>query len=302
MLTFPLENLEGDLVGVLQALNKRGGPFVDSDEEMAGVLSAQAGVALHRWFLLEEYAEKQRLARDLDIAREIQQAMLPDGNPLVDGYEIAGWNKPADETGGDCYDFIPMPDGRLAVLLADATGHGIGAALIIAQCRSLLRAALSVTADLETVAGRVNHLLSEDLSDSRFVTAFVGILDPIAHEMQYISGGQGPLLFLPSEGEPQALRASGLPFAVMPDAPYPPPEPFRFEPNSTLALMTDGFYETADVNQELFGEQRVIDLMHEHADLPLTEIVRKIHEAVLEFGAGLPQADDLTAVLIRRRC
>ena len=301
LLTFPLENLDGELVGVLQALNKRGGPFGETDEEMACVFSAQAGVAVHRWFLLEEYAEKQRLARDMDIAREIQQAMLPDGNPLVDGYEIAGWNKPADRTGGDCYDFIPLSDGRLAVLLADATGHGIGAALIIAQCRSLLRAALSVTDDLETVAGRVNHLLSEDLSDSRFVTAFVGILDPTAHEMRYVSGGQGPLLFFPSEGEPQALRASGLPFAVMPDSPYPLPEPFCFEPDSTLVLMTDGFFETANVNQELFGEQRVTDLMCRHADLPLTEIVRKIHEAVVEFGAGLPQADDLTAVLIRRR-
>ena len=301
LLTFPLENLDGDLVGVLQALNKRGGPFVDSDEEMAGVLSAQAGVALHRWFLLEEYAEKQRLARDMDIARGIQQAMLPDGNPLVDRYEIAGWNKPADETGGDCYDFLPLSDGRLAVILADATGHGIGAALIIAQCRSLIRATLSVTDDLESVACHVNELLADDLSESRFVTAFIGILDPTRNEMQYVSGGQGPLLFLPADGQVDERPASGLPFGVMPEAPYTLPPPFCFQPDSTLVLMTDGFFETADADQNLFGEQRVTDLVARHRDLPLSEVVRKVHDAVVAFAAGRPQADDLTAVLIRRR-
>ncbi|MBU0639305.1 MAG: GAF domain-containing protein, partial [Planctomycetes bacterium] len=119
LLTFPLENLEGELMGVLQALNKAGGPFDQDDEALARLLSAQAGVALHRWRLLEEYAEKQRLARDLHIARNIQQDLFPRDNPTISGYEIAGWNRPADETGGDCYDFFPLYDGRLAVLLAD---------------------------------------------------------------------------------------------------------------------------------------------------------------------------------------
>ena len=111
LLTFPLENLNGELMGVLQALNKAGRPFDAQDEELARVLSAQAGVALHRWRLLEEYAEKQRMARDLEIARSIQQTLFPKENPIVAGYEIAGWNRSADETGGDCYDFIPLEDG-----------------------------------------------------------------------------------------------------------------------------------------------------------------------------------------------
>jgi phosphoserine phosphatase len=301
LLTFALEDLHGDLVGVLQALNKRGGPFDDEDERMAGVLSAQAGVAVQRWFLLEEYAEKQRLARDLDIARDIQQAIFPDENPIVEGYEIAGWSNPADETGGDCYDFFALPDGRLAVLLADATGHGIGAALIIAQCRSLLRAMLSVTDDLAVIAERVNDLLAEDLADSRFVTAFFGILDPVRHEMRYVAGGQGPLLFMKPGGEVESRRASGLPFAVLRGTTYDPPPPFELSPGSMLILLTDGIYETASPERELFGESRVIGLVRENASSPLEEIVSRLHAASVLFSAGAVQADDVTAVLIRRR-
>ncbi len=301
LLTFPLEDLHGQLVGVLQALNKRGGPFDDQDERMAGVLSAQAGVAIQRWFLLEEYAEKQRLARDLDIAREIQQALFPSENPRVEGYEIAGWSNPADETGGDCYDFYAMPDGRLAVLLADATGHGIGAALIIAQCRSLLRAMLSVTDDLEVIASRVNDLLAEDLGDARFVTAFFGILDPAKHEIRYVAGGQGPLLFMQPDGQVESRRASGLPFAVLRGITYAPPPPFEFSPGSMLILLTDGIYETQSPERQLFGESRVTKLIRSNASLPLARIVRRLHEASMEFAAGASQADDVTAVLIRRR-
>ncbi|MBN2446924.1 MAG: GAF domain-containing protein, partial [Phycisphaerae bacterium] len=187
LLTLPLENLEGELIGVLQTLNKLHGPFDNEDEELAQTLGAQAGVALHRGVLLEEYAEKQRLARDLDIARTIQQAYLPKENPVVEGYEIAGWNRSADETGGDCYDFFKLPDGRLAIFLADATGHGIAAALVIAQCRSLIRALLTVTQDLVAVASRVNNLLADDITEGRFVTAFLGVLDPDRGVIDYVA-------------------------------------------------------------------------------------------------------------------
>ena len=131
----------------------------------------------------------------------------------MSGYEIAGWNLPADETGGDCFDFIPLLDGRLAIFLADATGHGIGAALVIAQCRSLVRALLTETDDIPVIATRVNQILSQDLSDDRFVTAFLGILDPLRNRLHYVSGGQGPLLFLTGSRLDRRCAAD-LPFAV----------------------------------------------------------------------------------------
>ena len=298
LLTFPLENLDGELVGVLQALNKSDGPFAAADEDLARVLSAQAGVALHRYFLLEEYAHKQRMARDLELARKIQQALFPERTPVIATYEVAGWNQPADETGGDCYDFIPLADGRCAFLLADATGHGIGAALVIAQCRSLVRAMLSVTQDLNAVGTRVNQILGHDLMDDRFVTAFVGVLDPQRHRLEYVAAGQGPLLFLSRDGV-DARGAGSMPFAVLDDADFAV-EHFDFAPGDAAVLLTDGFYETANPAGELYGEERVIALLRAKAGLPLDALVRELHAEVRQFSHNAPQADDLTAVLIRR--
>ncbi len=299
LLTLPLENLEGDLIGVLQVLNKHDGPFTEEDEDLARVLGAQAGVALDRARLLEAFAEKQRMQRDLDIAREIQQALFPKQNPRVPGYEVAGWNRSADETGGDAYDFVPLADGRLAVFLADATGHGIAAALIIAQCRALLRAMLSVTDDLPKIAAGVNDLLAEDLAGDRFVTAFIGILDPHRHVLEYIAGGQGPLIMVRSAGV-ENRTANALPFAVLPFVKYDPPERFAFEPRDTLVLLTDGFYEAADPEREQFGEDRVTQRIAARAGMPLDRLIQSLHADIRTFTRGCPQADDLTAVLIRR--
>jgi phosphoserine phosphatase len=299
LLTFPLENLDGELMGVLQALNKSGGPFTTADEDLARVLSAQAGVALHRYLLLEQYTEKQRMARDLELARKIQQALFPKTSPAIPGYEVAGWNCPADETGGDCYDFIPLDDGRYAFLLADATGHGIGAALVIAQCRSLVRVMLSVTQDLSAVAARVNQMLCHDLMDDRFVTAFVGVLDPQRHRLEYLSAGQGPLLFVSSAGT-ETRGAGGLPLAILDDF-AAEVEHFDFAPGATAVLLTDGFYEATGPRGEQFGEERLIAFVQRRPDLPLDALVQQLHAEVRQFTNETPQTDDLTAILIRRR-
>lgn len=300
LLTFPLENLSGDLIGVLQALNKHDRPFDAKDEDLARTLAAQAGVALDRGRLIEEYADKQRMARDLHIARSIQQQLFPKRPPNVPGYDVCGWNRSADETGGDCYDFVPLEDGRLAVILADASGHGVGAALVIAQCRSILRAMLSVTRDLSRIASGANTLLCEDLSDERFVTAFVGLLDPRAHVIDYVSAGQGPLLLVSSDGA-ESRSANGLPLAVLPDIEAGPPARFELPPGSTLALLTDGFFETLGADQQQYGEERLANFIRTRSRATLSDLIAALHADVCAFAAGQPQADDLTAVLIRRQ-
>jgi len=299
LLAVPMEHLNGDLIGVLQALNKPSGPFTQDDEGLARVLAAQAGVALDRGRLMEEYVEKQRMQRDLDIARSIQQDLFPKKSPCLAGYEIAGWNRPADETGGDFYDFIALPDGRLAVLLADATGHGIGAALVTAQCRSLFRAMISVTQDLSAMAARVNDLLAQDLAESRFVTAFVGLLDPQRHVIEYISGGQGPLLLVTSAGV-ESRDANALPFAALPELDSTAVERFEFTPGALLALLTDGFFEAAGASEELYGERRVRAFLEQHRERPPADLIAALNADVERFTDGRKQADDLTAVLIRR--
>jgi sigma-B regulation protein RsbU (phosphoserine phosphatase) len=299
LLTFPLENLEGELMGVLQALNHHDGPFTAEDEALAEVLSAQAGVTLHREFLLEAEATKRRMERELEIARGIQMTLLPKQAPQIGGYEVTGWNRSADQTGGDCFDFIRLGEGRLGILLADATGHGIAAALVIAQCRSLVRGFLSHSRDLATAATCINAVLSHDLDDDRFVTAFIGILDAGTHTLEYIAAGQGPLLWL-SDGGVESLCATGLPLGVLDDTEWET-ERFSFRPGSLLALLTDGFFEAeAPDGDDYFGEPRVVALLGQHGGQRLDGVVTGLHAEIDRFTQGTPQADDLTAVLVRR--
>ncbi len=274
ILTFPLIGYDDRLVGVLQVLNKTDGGFVAVDEQLAGVLSSLAGVAVQRQMLLEEYAEKQKLERDLDLARSIQQQLLPDEPPQLEGFDIAGWNKPADQTGGDCFDFLVLEDGRLALMVADATGHGIGPALVIAECRALLRAVSSMSRDLPAIMDRVNALLAADLPADCFVTAFFGWIDPAAGALNYISAGHGPLLLCHTrQDEIIELPATSLPLGILPDLQFGLAEPIRFHAGDLMLIMTDGFFEWARPDGEEFGTQRVSWLLREHRDRPAADVI-----------------------------
>ena len=142
----------------------------------------------------ESRRKAEQLEREMDIARSIQLGLLPKDLPDVPGFEIAGWSKPADETGGDYFDWLTLPDGRTIISIADVTGHGIGPALIVAACRAYFRAVAMNDQSLEEVVLHVNQLLTHDLPPAKFITAVVGILDPKEHAMQMFSAGHGPLL------------------------------------------------------------------------------------------------------------
>ena len=300
MLTFPLKGFDGQLVGVLQVLNKIDGAFTAHDERLAEVFSAQAGVALQRQLLLDEHQVKQKLEHDLEIARRIQQELLPSEAPDVSGFEIAGWNRPADQTGGDCYDFYPLADGRLAITIADATGHGIGPALVVSECRALLRAFASTIAHPQEIVRRANVLLSEDMTEGRFVTAFFGLLAPGAHRIVYTSAGHGPLLWWNAADQTATLSdATDLPLGVLPEMDCQFQEG-SFAPGDMLVVLTDGFFEWARPDGELFGMDRVVEHLRAHQTAPPADLITSLHAAVLDFAQGTPQADDLTAIAIRR--
>lgn len=299
LLTLPLENLDGRLVGVLQALNRKDQSFDEGDELLAEALAAQAGVILDRARLLDEFQVKQRMQHGLELARQIQQNLMPARPPKVAGYGLAGWNRSADETGGDCFDFLPLDEHRTAILLADATGHGIGPALIIAECRALVRALLTTEPDLARLATRANALLAEDLADNRFVTAFIGVLDARAHVLRYVSCGQGPLLFRQG-GEVHTRVATGLPLGVIGDYEYDSAEVFEFARGDAAALLTDGFFEASNAAEEQFGEGRVAELLAGWRDVAPQAFVDDLTSRIAQFTDGRPPGDDLTAVIIHR--
>lgn len=301
LLTVPLTGIEGQLVGVVQALNKNAGVFDEYDVRLAEALAAQVGVALQRARLMEHYVVKKQLESSLAIARSIQQGLLPKFPPQIPGYEVAALSRPADETGGDSYDFAPLPAGRWAFSIADASGHGIGPALVVSETRALLRAMLLTEDRPDELLARTNRLLCADLTEGRFVTVFLGVLDPAGHVLRHSSAGHGPLFwYRAADRSIRTTAADGLPLGLMEDLDYPAGEAVRFEPGDVGLLLTDGYIEAMNPDDDTFGEERMTELLRRHAGRPAAELLRAMDEEVDRHRNGAAQSDDLTAVVIKR--
>lgn len=300
LLALPLFGYDGELVGVLEILNKRDGQFGDYDESIASGLSAQAGVVLQRARLREHYEEKLRMEKEIEVARQIQADLLPKRNPTVPGFDIVGWNCPCDEVGGDCYDFFDLGDDRLAIGLGDATGHGVGPALVSAEARAALRGLALGTRDLHKIVNLANRLLADDLAAERFVTMFFGVLEGRGARLEYASAGQAPILFFDRERSAvERLEATGMPLGMMGEMDVPVAQPIVFRPGDVLAVLTDGFFEWEREDGEQFGVGRVEHIIGRRSEQPAEKILGAILGALFAF-ADTPQSDDLTVVIVKR--
>ncbi len=301
LLTVPLVGLEDQLVGVVQVLNKIDGVFTRYDEHLAEALAAQIGVVIQRARLIEHYVQKKQLESAMALARDIQQNLLPKKPPRVPGYDIAGWCRPTDETGGDCFDFTQLPNQRLVVTVADATGHGISAALMISETRALLRALSAYVEEAGELLARVNTLLCADLPDGRFVTAFVGMLDPLQHQLEYASAGHAPLFWYHADrGQVSSTMATGLPLGLIDSMAIPSAPPVHLAPGDMGIFLTDGFLEARSEAGDQFGQERMIRLIVDHAAQPAAELIRVLERTIGSFIGSGPQLDDLTAVIVKR--
>jgi phosphoserine phosphatase len=301
LLNIPLIGLNNTLVGVLQLVNRIGGHFEKNDERIAEVLASQCAVALQRAQFLREYIVKQKLERDLVLARIIQRSLMPDEMPNIAGYDLAGWNEPADQTGGDIFDAISLDGSRVLLLLADVSGHGIGSALSVTQFRAMIRMAFRLKCNLYDLHEHANNQLVEDLAEDRFITSFVGILNTKDHNITYHACGQGPLLHFHSDsGEVDQLPASTIPIGIMPSIPLKEPDPIEMEPGDIFALISDGIFEQSNSSNRQFGVDSVIKLIREYQDQPMIELVNSLREGVLNHAGKQLQDDDMTIVLVKR--
>jgi serine phosphatase RsbU (regulator of sigma subunit) len=245
--------------------------------------------------------ELERVNHDLDIARSIQQGLLPDRAPRLAGFEVAGWNQPADQTGGDYFDWQALPDGRIAISLGDATGHGIGPALVMASCRAYARASLLGGNHNDGVLNSLNQLLAEDLPANRFVTFVVVLLDPATAHVEVLSAGHGPIIWYRyATDKIENLEAQGIPLGMIAGVKYEHGTEGRLEAGDTLALITDGFFEWTNPEGEEFGLTRLEAVIREARDCKPEEVIARLRSAVETFCRGTKQQDDLTAVLLRR--
>ena len=239
---------------------------------------------------------------DLEIARTIQEGLLPVETPKLDNFEIAGWNQPADQTGGDYFDWQCLPDGRVAISLADATGHGIGPALVSASCRAYSRATLLAGADKNGLLNRLNELLSNDLSANRFVTFAVLFLDPANSQVRVLSAGHGPILLYRCRTDKiESFEAQGIPLGMIAGVPYGHATEIFLEAGDIMALMTDGFYEWENDAGEQFGLERLKTTIREARDCTAEQVIARLRSSVEKFCNGTEQQDDLTAVVLKRK-
>ncbi|HEX4823957.1 MAG TPA: PP2C family protein-serine/threonine phosphatase [Candidatus Polarisedimenticolaceae bacterium] len=271
------------------------------------VLAVFVGIAVHTYDAMRRELEanfralraKEALEREVAIAREVQRELLPRAIPEVRGLELAGVCLPAIGVGGDYYDFLPLPDERVGIVIADVSGKGIPAALLMAGLQASVRSlALPGISPCE-INRRLNDMLHQSTSASRYATLFFAIYDPVDRSLLYSNAGHFPPLHC---GPREAARLSqgGLPIGLMPGSLYGEGRR-ELGVGDLLALFTDGVVETPSPAGEEFGTARLVEVLSRHRDQPLDAVVSEVVDAVARWSGGGAPHDDLTLVLARAR-
>jgi phosphoserine phosphatase RsbU/P len=300
LLNVPILGQDHQMLGVMQWLGQHVGQFDKHDEWVGPALAAQCAVAIQHSRMTDELLANAILHQEVTVARDIQMSTLPKTMPHVEGYDLHGLFRPTDHTGGDLFDLVVL-DGKLFMLLGDATGHGFGPALSATQMQAMLRVAFRLGADLDEAYRQVNNQLDEDLPDDRFITAFMGFLDPKSHSVSYHSGGQGPILhYRAADNECDWYAPTSFPVGVMPMEEASTSQKLSLAPGDILALISDGVYEYTALDGSQFGEDRVAEVIKTYHNMPMNVLCQLLVKAARGFGGDAPQADDITLVLVRR--
>lgn len=248
-----------------------------------------------------EKAERALRANDEEfrIGRRIQQGLYPRSAPAIPGFDIAGTSFPATATGGDYFDFVPMLAGCLGVVVGDASGHGVGPALLSASTRAYLRALALTHVDVGEVLTRTNQLLAGDISEDHFVTLFLGQLNPRTHSFAYASAGHQTAYIFESTGAiKNRLKSTGFPLGIDPDAAVPAGYTI-LEAGDLLLLVTDGIAEATDLEEDQFHVNRALENVRSNRDRPARDIIERLCQAARDFCHPCVPQDDMTAVVIK---
>jgi sigma-B regulation protein RsbU (phosphoserine phosphatase) len=288
----------GDFLGVIYLDSRRPAAFSKLDRQILDALAADAASILDNARLVERERERQRMEQEIGIARDIQQALLPKNFRDYPHLAVSGINFPCLAVGGDYFDVFPLGDNRTAFLLADVSGKGLGAAL----CTNLLQGALSgmtLGTDPARVFVHVNRFLCDHSEIGRYATMFFGILDDKGN-LEYINAGH-PSPFLIRRGVAEDVFNEGsYPVGLVPEAEYTAVS-VKLEPGDTMVLFSDGVSEAMDPAEQLFGVQRLRDVLNGQGQTPLEDLQQLVLQAVENFARGASQADDLTLLLVRYR-
>jgi phosphoserine phosphatase RsbU/P len=280
-------------------------PYSGTDLRLLSSVVAQTGLALEVARLTtaigSEIAQRERVNRELEIAREVQEHLFPQHLPSVHGLDYCGCCQPARTVGGDYYDFLELPKERFGIAIGDVSGKGIGAALMMASLGASLRGQASVVQDIAELIKRVSNLVYGASSLSRYATFFYAEYEPKSRRLLYVNAGHNPPFIVRQSnngGPVYRLEPGGPPVGLLPGSSYEQGS-FPLEPGDLVVLFTDGISESMNSGNEEWGEERLVDLAKTCADLSALEAMNRIMAAAQTFAAGAPQYDDMTVVILR---
>lgn len=298
--------LQQKIQGVIAIANKSKGSgraaFDEQDLQVVQILADQAALTIYLVRLHEQLAERQQLEKELLVAQNFQKMLLPAKPPEIDGYDIAAFNRPAREVGGDYYDFIQVDPDHLGIVIADVSGKGIPGALVMATMRSTLRAEAVGQLSPGRALRHANRRMLQDTQSATFITLIYAILDIPRRRLRFVRAGHEPLIVWSAvESQPRVHSPEGIALGMVEDSMFDILEEteIALAPGDSVVLFTDGAVEVANSQNEEYGLQRLLERLADRRDAASLAQIQYILAGINDFAGGTPHQDDITLVAIR---
>ena len=287
-----------EVIGVFDLESDELNAYSEDDLQVLMLLAAQVAIIIEKVMLHEQLIEKKRLEGQLEVARQVQLELLPAKDPQLAGYDISAYNFPTEEVSGDYYDWVKIFDDQISLVIADVSGKGVPAALLMAFLRASLRAATHIGYSPHVSMAKVNYLLWESIERNQFVTAFYGILDVTNRTLSYTNAGHNPPLLFTADGKHQFIERGSLPLGMFKDTRYH--EYYQtIEPGEMLVLYTDGVTEAQNLKGEEYGRDRLARAVKANRNLNARDLIAALHKEVIGWTDGKGATDDVTFFVIK---
>jgi sigma-B regulation protein RsbU (phosphoserine phosphatase) len=287
-----------EVIGVFDLESDQLNAYTAADLDVLLLLAAQVAIIIEKAMLHEQLLKKKRLEAQLEIARHVQLELLPARDPQLPGFDISAYNFSTEEVSGDYYDFVKIYDDHLGLVIADVSGKGMPAALLMAFLRASLRAALHIGYASNISMAKVNYLLWESIEKHQFVTAFYGVLDATNKTLAYANAGHNPPLLMNPDGAVRFIERGGLPLGMFRDTRY-----YEYylpiESGQLLVLYTDGIVEATNAAGVEYGRDRLAQKVLEGRDLSARNLIKFIHTDMFDWTGGRGAGDDVTFVIVK---
>jgi sigma-B regulation protein RsbU (phosphoserine phosphatase) len=287
-----------EVIGVFDLESDQLNAYTQDDLEVLLLLAAQVAIIIEKVMLHQQLIEKKRLEGQLEVARQVQLELLPASDPQLEGFDICAYNYPTEEVSGDYYDWVRIYDDQIGLVVADVSGKGVPAALLMAFLRASLRAATHIGYAPHISMAKVNYLLWESIERNQFVTAFYGVLDASNKTLAYTNAGHNPPLLMDADGSARFIERGGLPLGMFRDTRY-----YEYylalEPGQILVLYTDGVTEANNESGEEYERERLAQTVRDGRHLSAKELINFIYDDVLEWTGGRGATDDITFFIIK---